>query len=602
MNRENNAADRTTADQDAVASTMSEMLLYHAALGRGYTTPFPAPRSVTVTSALNYRALDALNLAESKFREWHETQLAADRKELEQLEATPAMNKIMGNGRRISELKEKLGRMPYVTWQEDLTSKSTMVDLLKRSYYGASTYVDPIGARMAMTLTGHNSWLARDMSWLTLTRGTADSAFIRAHGTGGSSIHSLSGRDVSFGYVCSCDEDIIDALENRVRKSLSGRPAVGSVFSVRGSDSFFTGTSSETLFTLMRKVYALGADDKQRLFVRADVESSDGWDEMLKWDAAALLGRDGEMNSAERKIVRNAPASPETCVRTAIRAVTVMAFVQQAEKGDVGDVTLTVKHLMLAQQFARMVFTASSGIAGLDKRQANLRTGAENYLSEDRLTEGLIAFEEHVAAAENGRLSRWQIRSIPGLTYGVLDELVRRGMVAELRGTENCKMGRATRAYEIPSASQQAAPEEAMAEFGQAADQFAADSGGFSESEAIAAYESLQRKAEAMFGEEMLPAVPLSRMSAWELRNLPVVLDMFEGAVVLRGTGTEFPEPERLVDDEESPLDRDGMNLWIAHRTNGRSFVQDWSKVPGLDLERHFQQAADVRSSREEAA
>ena len=52
---------------------------------------------------------------------------------------------------------------------------------------------------------------------------------------------------------------------------------------------------------------------------------------------------------------------------------------------------------------------------------------------------------------------------------------------------------------------------------------------------------------------------------------------------LLRGDEASIPEPEVIVNGEDSPLDHGGINLWVRHRMNGTDFC-DWQKAAKLKL------------------
>ncbi len=576
----------TPTSPEVSASQISELLLYHAVLGRGYTSPFPATKGLTFSSALPDKAIYTLAAAETSFRQWHEKSIEGERQALELMELQPeSMGAVTGRDNKLEgkKLKERLSRRPHITWKEDQVTKSTLVELMKTHYYGAMTYVDPVGARLAASLC-HQMRLASDLGWVTLTEGTTDETLIRATSSGGACIHSLAGTETIFNHFCACKLPHLEKLEKRIKETSGGQVGIGTTVVIKGYPGEFSGVTTDTLYSLATRVFALGEKDPEK---RARVIFAPGteaaWRQFLDWTLADLVG---ETPSAwQLKLSVTAPTSPRTSVMFAARAALVMAFIQIAElkpDGPLKLVELDLTHLEVAKSAARLLYRMSSGEEGHEKRMKNLKPAKDNFITPAKLAIARVALTEAINATPDRRLARTQVRrgAAVGATLGLLDELVRLGDIVELTGTEECKRGRATKAYVLPQDAPGCDELEAFDEYQEATEDFVSNPDAFSDGEALVTVRRIREKAEAFNTEHVLPAVPLSRLSKQERRMLPKILSMFPRAFLLRGAATDVPEPPRLMADDDVELDREGANLWVRHKANGAEFC-DW-RVAGL--------------------
>lgn len=580
----------TPPPPEASPSLISELLLYHALLGRGYVSPFSAAtKGLVFSSALPFEALSVLASAETSFRKWHDQETEKDRAALALMESTPdVIASVTGTGDKaaMKKLKEKLSRRPHITWKEDQVTKSTLVELLKTHYYGAMTYVDIVGARLAGSLS-HTSRLASDLGWVTLTEGTTDETLIRANASGGACIHSLAGSEAIFNHFCSCKVQHIEKLVEKIKETPGGQVGIGTTVILKGYPDRFSGVSSAVLFSLARRVFALGEKPvEQRIRVVFSRDSEVEWAKMLEWALPDLLN-DPTPSAWQWKLSLTSPASVKTAVMFGARAAMVAAFLQAAETnldGRLAVVELDMGHLKLAQAAARKIYELSSGQEGFEKRIRNLKPAHENFVTPQKLQIARVAMTEALKNAPGRRLARTQIRrsAAPGVTLGLLDELVRLGEIIELNGPEECQMGRTTKAYALPQDAPPCSELEAIDEYREAVENFAENPDAFFSSPAFEVVRSLREKADAFNKEHMLPVVPLSRMSKRERKYLPKVLDMLSSAFLLRGAAAEIPEPSRLLMEDDLPLD-EGLNLWVRHRPTGEDFC-DWDRAKALGL------------------
>mgnify|MGYP003626246972 CR=1 FL=1 len=582
---------------EAPASLLSELLLYHAALGRGYISPFPVTRGLVYTSALPGQALLELRLAEDKFLRWHKDLIADDVAAMELAEAQPkeVQTAMHGSIGQLKAKKEKLSRYPYVTWKDDSMCKSTFVEVLKQSYYGAYTYIDQAGGRLATAIV-HSIRLANDLTLYTMTEGTSDEVFIRANGNGGSAVHALSGRDAIFNFFSNCNEKHLDRLIDRIKNSASGHHGIGQTITIGGREVGFSGTSENTLHTLMRNVFRLGeGDPEKRVKVMFSRESADGWRAFLKWGLSDIIEEESP-SEWQVQLSESSPASTTSSVLFAARAAMVAAFIETVEgspgAGMLKVVELGEDHLILAKRFARLIYCGASGHESYSRRVDNLKPSKTNFITPQKLAVAKQAMYEAILSSEPGRVSRRAVtRDIEGVTLGLCDELVRTGAIAELRGVEECQLGRTTRAYALPQDAPAVDVGEAMDEFQECMENYRLDSGGYDEAEALRVYDKLQHKAAAACLLTHMPVVPLSKMRSDELGMLPKLLDMFPKSLVLRGVD-RTPEPERLF-GEGSPLDKDGMHLWVRYKPGTNQDFYDWDVAGKLQLSEYWGEAVE---------
>lgn len=584
----------TDLNHEAQASLLSELLLYHAVLGRGYISPFPATKGLVFSSALPYEALSVLASAESGFRRWHDGKLEDDRKQLQLLESQPQEIVGLTHGDKFAakKLKEKLSRRPHITWKEDQVTKSTLVELMKTHYYGAMTYLDPVGARLAASLC-HAVRLASDLGWVTLTEGTTDETLIRATASGGACIHSLTGSDAIFNHFCSCKEPHLAKLLERIKETPSGQVGIGSTIAIPGRAHGFSGVSSDVLFSLAQRVFALGdSDPEHRVKVLFDGSSRSEWVRFLEWGLPDILGETPP--AWQWKLSLTAPAAPRTAVLFGARAAMVMAFLQLAEAqpdGPIRAVELRADHLESAKTMAKLIYRASSGQIGYEQRIKNLKPAVENFITPQRLSIAKTAITEAIEKSESRRISRTKIRrEVPGATLGLLDELVKAGEFIELSGADQCGMGKTSKAYVLPVDAPPCDELDAVDEYQEADEDFRRHPDSFSEAEAMTLARRIRERAAAIYAEHRLPVVPLSRLTRAERRMLPRILERFPKSFVLRGAAVGYDEPAMLVNDDDVPIDKSGANLWVRYKPDGSDFC-DWDTAGLLKLDNHWGRA-----------
>ena len=299
---------------------------------------------------------------------------------------------------------------------------------MKTHYYGAMTYVDAVGARLAAALCSHVR-LAGDLGWVTLTEGTTDETLIRANSNGGACIHSLAGTEAIFNYFCSCKVPHLEKLSERIKNTVSGQVGIGTTLLINGYPGDFSRVTSETLYSLAKRVFALGEKDvEHRTKVVFSEDSKTQWEKFVAWGLPEII--DEAIPSAwQWKLATSSPASPRTAVLFAARAAMMVAFLQVAElqpDGPIRTLELRMEHLEAAKDIARMLYYEASGQAGYDKKIENLRPSKDNFITPHKISIAKVAIWEAIKSAPNNRVARSQIRRgiAPGVTLGLLDELV----------------------------------------------------------------------------------------------------------------------------------------------------------------------------------
>lgn len=568
---------------------MAELLLYHSALGRGYESPFPATKGLVFTSALPAGALPRLMAAEVKFHRWHSDVIADDKKQLELLESQPKeVLATTGGLGQLKKLKETVSQLPHVTWKEEGSTKATIVELMKKSYYGSFTYVDQMGGRLAHALL-HPTRLASDITFCTLTEGTNDEAFIRANATGGACIHSLTGRGVIFNYFSNCKQSQVERLMDRVKNSVGCQHGIGSMITLPGRPVAGLKVDVETLYNMLINVYARGAKDpEKRVIVKFKHGTEGKWAEFLEWGLKEMLEED-KLSEWQVEMSYKSPASVRNSVLFGARAAMTNAFLETTvmlKNAPFGELELTEKCLEEAKIFARLLYKQASGHETYTRRLDNLQPNHHNRITPHKLQVAKQAMLEAILNADDGKVSRRTAgRSIKGVTLGLLDELVRQGDLYELRGTDQCQMGRTTRAYVVPTDAPAMDVLESLDEFHDAEREFKEDPHGYDDREVLKVYESLQHKAERFNLLNYLPAVPLSQMSSHEIRMLPKLLSVYTKSLLLRGADRE-PEPPKLLKDGD--LDAEGLNLWVRYKPGTSEEFYDWHVVGKLKLAEHW--------------
>lgn len=569
------------------SSWLSELLLYHAALGRGYHAQIPVARGLVFSSALPTQALRNLGEAEARVRETYAEHQRSIRQELDTLKEKPKELQAVGGDRvRVRELQALASRNCYITRTEDGATKSTILDLLQQSHYGSMTFLDPAGARLAVALSVPQK-LASDLGWYTLTEGSSEEALLRSSDNG-TLMLSLVGQSLRFNYFCRCNDKMLVNLEDRVKNSVSGQVGIGHVITLSGEPPAQSTVSVATLESLMRRVYMLGDRDVDaRIQVKFASASLGGWFSFLRWGLKDLIDNKKEPSDWQLQLSKTSPTSPENAVLFGARAAMTWAFIDAATVKPHGDlprvIELEEKYLEAAKVFARHLYLKSSGHESYAVKLANLepRTGRVNYITPAKLQAARRALEKAILANPDNRISRHQTRSIPLVTLNLVDELVRRGEIIELVGTGECQMGKTTRAYILPSIHHRIDDREAADEFAEACERYTEDTAAVRLEDASKIYEELQVRAEEFHNEHMLPAVPLTCMTREQRRVLPKILEIFSDRVFMRAE-----EPAELL-GEGSPLDVRGMNLWMRDRPDGEPFRKDWRIAAKLQLT-HF--------------
>jgi len=570
---------------DLTISEISDALLNHAALGNGYTTDTPIPKGLVFSAATDGKAVAILAQAESRFQTWHNSKIEEDKKALKRVIASLKAQPDDPDLKRLKEeIEDRIGGIPNLTWKEDQVTKSSLVDVLSRSFYNAFTYVDAVGARLAGALSSSPARLASDLSWSTLTHGTTDETLIRSSGAGGTLIRSLAGKDTRFNHFCCTKPEDAEHLADRVKNTTSGRVAQGKALIIPNRPEEYNMTGSDVLFTMMSQVYVRGHDDAKKMHFGIPSHQLNKWQEFFAWGVEEIVTGE-ELTDWQRLKLLGSPASPQNVVESACQVVITKESERLAQlPGNLipEEVVLTLDHLESAKQIARLLYEDTSGIKGLRKRIDNLKDSKSVFLSDSKIEQAKIELEDYFSRSE--KMSRRTVRDLESVTLGIVDELVRQEFLVELMGKQECQMGNTRRAYVLKTANMGIDPLEALDEFEEAECNFQEAPDAYTNVELFAAYDSIQAKAEEMDRTELLPVVPLSRMSKSEIRALPTLLRKWEGHIHLRGAGRMETDPIALLNEADGVLDVEGLNLWVRSRKDGSSFRTSWEQSVKLGL------------------
>jgi hypothetical protein len=359
---------------ETLTSMLSELLLYHAALGRGYNSPFPPTRGLVFTSALPVAAGRAFNIAENSFRRWHAEQFKELHKEFESIKFMPtSRRKSPEIKERYAMLKEELSKHPMVTFNDPEATTDIIYRALMKSYYGSITHIDTDGRRLVQKLLGARTKLPFYLSMAYLTDEVIKNTMLDLKVFRGQTV-PLSNRPV-FNLLANSQSDLIlHCLRDRIMNSDVGVQGIGRCILLQGRRNEFTQASPITLYDLMMKVYVRGKDEpSKRVKVTFDDESSDAWQRFLKWNQTDIFDA---KNLTERalKSLQNAPASPELSVRFGSRAALVRAFLNAVggvgKTGPIDEIILGAKELGWAEKFAKHIYFKSSGLDQVVKKRS----------------------------------------------------------------------------------------------------------------------------------------------------------------------------------------------------------------------------------------
>ena len=624
---------------DALASRISELLLFHSLLGRGYNSPFPEIRGMVFTTALPAGVLEGkFTWAEREFRSFHEQQIHDRKVALEQAEQPQhpqhAFAAAVAGGQqanlkaKLKAEKEELSRRPHISWSELQVSRPTLVQLLKEHYYGAYTFIDRCGARLASSMC-HPTRLACDLSLTQLMGASSEEALIRSNNTGGQQIHSLAACDPTrFDHFSSCSMKALQSLVTKIKTTDTGQVGKGTTLVIPARPAEPSDTTRETLASLAKRVFSQGHEpEEKRTKVSFSPTSAGAWREFLEWDLPDLID-DPDPSAWCWSFADNAPASPRLCVLFAARAAMVQAFITAAEAdlhGPLREVVLDEQSLEDAKTMAKYLFRLSSEMEKLEAMQANLERGRMPFLSPDRLADAMEAMTIASMEAEEKRVARSSVvNKIKGATLGTVDELVRRGKLIELIGVEQCQMGKTKRAYTLPWLAPRSDEEDianAVAEFKEAKEEYEACPEAFESEEIYDVVVELRTHSEHAMRQYLRPIIPLSHLSQKQRHFLPRILAEHSNSFLLRGPAVDIPEWPAILEEAEEdfadgnnyPIDPGGATLWCRvagdgtpHFTGDRdgSSLADYQDALGLLpwwKERYRRPVEVVDCDREEA-
>lgn len=527
--------------------------------------------------------------AERQFRAWHSKQVEPKKEELQSLRAElkraqkaarfpgaqSEPNEILDLEKRIEILADETSRIPAVTWREQNINKTNLIDMLRRNACGKLTYVDEAGARLVASFC-HPSRLAADFSLVTLTNDSADSALIRATGTGGTNILTLADeRGVTFGYFCRPHPKIINDLCARISDSKAGSVILGSALVIGGppGDHLEQSKLGPLLARVMKEVYSRGCDpDDKKIRVKLqNAQLEQEWADFHHWTLQDYLER--EPKSPDFSAAEKMPANLQTIGRFASQAALTFAVLNQLSRSaesSLTEVVLGSQHLALAKRLARCLVLQHVKDDWLAARRVNAALARATLLSPEKLDRALQALEEAIEA--KGPISRRDAQRIPDVTLGLIDKLVEHARIVEVSAVH---AGRRSRSYVLPQDAELDL-DEVMGELGNARELFETEKDAFAPdtSELYVHRLELSKRAEQMKRKEFLPCVPVSQMNLKQIRALPWLLDAFPESLMLRGDESD-PEPDHLI-EEDSPLKPGIPNLWFRYQPDGTTPFMRW--------------------------
>ena len=570
---------QNTSVKADTATHLSELLLLRSAIGDGIASPFPATPYMVFSSSTPGESHDNLKAAERDFLVWHDLQQKADQDEVKmlemQIEANPSRAASLKES--LKAVKEKLALVPYPTWRDTDSHKSTIIDLLKRSAYNALSFVDEHAARLTVDLCSP-VLTSRYFGWVSLTGSTSDATLIRSSATGGATIHSLAGDSLpKFNHFSSAHPGSIDKLLTNTMKAGCAAGVLGKCVVIPGKAGAGPRFAKDTILSVLKHVFSKGNTSGRLPVTFASPELKADWDNFLRLTVASY--HTGATQSYE-KALDFMPASLATIGGAATQAVLVEATIRAVQKAELDkvrptEVPLIPADLDLAIEFATWLFNATSGFDRLDAKGANREKALATFATPEKVCAAEQSLYDAITLSPDRKISHKAAIRTPGVTAGLLELLVARDhRFAELKGTENIGMGKTTRAYML-KADVTIDPEEAVVELEEAQaewDTYGVES-GVDTVTVQREFKTLQdvatKRRYKADGSICYAAIPITEMTPQQIRLVPAIEFMFPDEVCLRGTWEE-PEPDFLTEaDEDDPaaFTKGIPNLWFRYNS-----------------------------------
>ncbi len=564
----------TSAKADT-ATRLSELLLLRSAIGDGLDSPFrPAPYMV-FSSSVPGDAHTNLKDAERDFLVWHDLQQKADQdavKMLEmQIEANPSRSAALKES--LKDARERLAKVPYPTWRDTDSHKSTIVDLLKRSAYNAISFVDEHAVKLAVDLCSP-VLASRYFGWVSLSGSTSDATLIRS-ATGGATIHSLAGDSLpKFNHFSSAHSGSIDKLLTNTMKAGCAAAVLGKCIIIPGraeSDSTFT---REDIAGVLKHVFSKGGTESRLPVTFESPALKADWDSFFALPVDAY--RSGELTKSYVKAADFMPATLPTIAAAATQAAMVWATIRSVKKAEMAKVrpagvVLTAEDLEMTIEFATWLFNVTSGFDRLDAKGVGRSHALASFTSPEKVCKAEQTLYDAITLSPDRKISHKAAIRTPGITAGLLELLVARDhLFVELKGTENIRMGKTKRAYML-KADVSIDTDEAVAEL-EAAQEEWDTYGAESVDDAVAVHREFRTLQEDATKRRIggYAAIPITHMKPQQIRMLPAIAHMFAGEAVIRGTW-ENPEPDFLLEadeDEPAAFVKGIPNLWFRYDNN----------------------------------
>lgn len=546
----------------------SDLIFLHSLVGQGVQYDLPHPEGILITSAVSRAARATVTRAQGAYIRAVEESLQEDRDRVEALEKT--LRKGKGDERiahpsdgnpekELRELKEKLRKHHYPTFPDPDLSRSSCLELMERSRYGAMTLTDP-GELLdfAMRYTSKTSDLVR---LARLTEHHVHASFLRSNSTAGSLINMLHGDDPPMLSIT------LEACSPSCAKTARMKMLKRSRFDVlRGRTAVVTTEANKAPMLLdglqmLTKVFASEKDHRIQVLIR----------DRAKWEA--LLSDDWETHVTRRSVTAKGLATRSlctfrNCVAFAARAAVVRKVTENLPSIDLPKegrtLELTDEDFELAKAFAKALFEQSAALDTLDSKATNAATARRSFVDPAKVATAAEALTALLVSSEDNMVSWTQACRTEGITSSLLRIVIDNNpqVFLEVTGVENIKMGRCKRAVAfrgLGDAEECRAVMEA--------------SEGVSTEVALEMLRQLQLQAGTCSRDSRLGihAVPLDRMTEQQLIAVTTLCAEFPDEVDLQ-EWTEGPEESENFGD----IVKGSLVLWVRNTHTGEP-ARNWN-------------------------
>lgn len=499
----------------------------------------------------------------------------------------------------LKQLREELNQLPLLSWDDPNSTRETIIEMMKRSYFKSLTVFDPCGNRIFRSVTNKSRMILEgDMAQLSSGESNAVS-MIRASATGGANIHSMAGDEKpALHYYSSLSEELAERLMHKFTKKSNLSGLKGYSLVLRDDTADYGEINTEALrdyfLELMQSVAALGREEvAKRLHVEFEADAAADWKAFL--DGKTILADAGHDTQYARRCLDKAEANAQTIAVMAGRvivmdAITAMMRAAQADPTHVGSwasgktISLGLGALSAAKAVATSMLKQSYGMRSVFARKQNADSCTVKKQATPEELAHLAGILEHAIRREStGIISRKRVLALPGMTAGRLEALLAAvPQFIELSGKDEINQGTIKRAYTLRSVVHYD-PAESGAEFEAAVAADQEDPNAVSDVQAAELIGELQEQATDNDKRYQQPVVPLSQLTAAQMEALPKALRMFPGEIALREAGAE---PEHIYTEAPGGEDvdlvkRNTATIWVRYDTKGTP-MRNWSMCARL--------------------